>query len=97
MPESETDLARRLLKKVLNFDEPWTPDMRLRIATVSQAYASLAVVDELRRLNDSRDQFNTAMLEFFERLSERSSEGPSGDGATAQVVEKEGEPGGRAD
>jgi hypothetical protein len=89
MPESETDLARRLLKDVLTGENHWTPDMRLRIATVSQAYASLAIVDELRRLNDDRDVFNAALLDFFEKLT-RSSEGPSRAGATAQVVEKEG-------
>lgn len=90
MPETETELARRLLKEVLDGTNKWTPDMRLRVATVSNAFASLAIVDELHRLNEGRDQFNAAMLEFFERLSERSADDPSGAGATAQVVEKEG-------
>jgi hypothetical protein len=77
MPESETDLARRLLSDVLDGTNKWTPDMRLRIATVSQAYASLAIVDELRRANDQRDVFNASLLEFFERLTEEPSPGPS--------------------
>jgi hypothetical protein len=81
MPESETDLARRLLKEVLDGTNKWTPDMRLRIATVSQAYASLAIVDELRRLNVGRDQFHREVLEVLTRSSE---------GATAQVDETEG-------
>lgn len=70
MSETDDQLARRLLKKVLDFDEPWTPDMRLRIATVSQVYASLAIVEELRRLNERGDRFNASLLEFFERLTE---------------------------
>jgi hypothetical protein len=90
MPESETDLARRLLKEVLDGTNKWTPDMRLRIATVSQAYASLAIVDELRRMNDGRDQFHREVLEVLTQ-AKGSSEGPSRAGATAQVVEKEGQ------
>lgn len=70
MSETDDQLARRLLKKVLDFDEPWTPDMRLRIATVSQVYASLAIVEELRRLNERGDRFNEAMLGFFEKLTD---------------------------
>lgn len=62
MPETDDQLARRLLRKVLDGEEPWTPDMRLRIATVSQAYASLAIVEELRRLNDGRDQWYREVL-----------------------------------
>ncbi len=76
--ESETDLARRLLKEVVDGTNKWTPDMRLRIATVSQAYASLAVADELRRANDQRDTFNASLLEFFERLTEDPQPGPEG-------------------
>jgi hypothetical protein len=87
MPESDDDLARRLLKKVLDHDEPWTPDMRLRIATVSQAYASLAILKELRRRNDQVESFQREVLGVLEKIT---SEGPSGAGATAQVVEKEG-------
>lgn len=64
MPETETDLARRLLKDVLNGELKWTPDMRLRIATVAQAYASLAIVDELRRMNEGRDQFHREVLDL---------------------------------
>jgi hypothetical protein len=90
MTESETDLARRLLKEVLDGTNKWTPDMRLRIATVSQAYASLAIADELRRSNDSRESFYTEVLDLLVRVTEDPFEGPSGAGATAQVVEKEG-------
>jgi hypothetical protein len=61
-------------------------------ALVGVGFALIEIRDELRRLNDGRDQFNAAMLEFFERLTERSSEGPSGAGATAQVVEPEPSP-----
>lgn len=81
MPESETDLARRLLKDVLTGENHWTPDMRLRIATVSQAYASLAIVDELRRRNDQVESFQREVLGVLEKIT---SEGPSGAGATAQ-------------
>lgn len=65
MPESETDLARRLLGEVLDGTNKWTPDMRLRIATVSQAYASLAIVGELRRMNEGRDQFHREVPEVL--------------------------------
>lgn len=65
MTEPIDQLARRLLGKVLDGDLKWTPDMRLRIATVAQAYASLAIVDELRRLNDGRDQFHREVLEVL--------------------------------
>ncbi len=62
MPETDDQLARRLLGSVLDGDLKWTPDMRLRIATVAQAYASLAIVDELRALNSGRDQFHREVL-----------------------------------
>jgi hypothetical protein len=84
--ESETDLARRLLGDVLNGELKWTPDMRLRIATVAQAYAFLAIVDELRWLNTRNDRFDTALMAFFERLTEDPMAAP----ATSQ---QEGEDG----
>jgi hypothetical protein len=62
-------------------------------AAVAQIHATLAVADELRRSNEAREEFYSEVLEFFERLTADPSEGPSGAGATAQVVEKEGEPG----
>lgn len=65
MTEPIDQLARRLLRDVLNGELKWTPDMRLRIATVAQAYASLAIVDELRRMNDGRDQFHREVLDLF--------------------------------
>lgn len=64
-PETDDQLARRLLRDVLNGELKWTPDMRLRIATVSQAYASLAIVDELRALNSDRSQWYREVLEVL--------------------------------
>jgi len=55
-------------------------------AFVAIGHALLAIHVELRRLNDGRDAFHREVLEVLTR----SSEGPSGAGATAQVVEKEG-------
>lgn len=96
MPETETDLARRLLGEVLDGTNKWTPDMRLRIATVSQAYASLAIVDELRRMNDRGERFNEAMLEFFERLTEDPTPGPDGSLSSRQpAAASDGQEGGR--
>jgi hypothetical protein len=65
------------------------PALAMLAATQASALAQLAVADEIRRANDQRDVFNASLLEFFERLTEEPSPGPSGDGATAQVVEKE--------
>lgn len=76
MSETDDQLARRLLGKVLDGSEPWTPDMRLRIATVAQAYASLAIVEELRRSNEDRDRFYSTMREFFEKVTEDPYEAP---------------------
>jgi hypothetical protein len=87
MTESDDERARRLLRDVLNGDLKWTPDMRLRIATVCQVYASLAILDALRRRNDQVESFQREVLRVLEKIT---SEGPSGAGATAQVVEKEG-------
>jgi hypothetical protein len=56
---------------------------KLLLVLRCNARALLEIRDELRRLNDGRDQFNAAMLEFFERLS-RDPESPSEAGATAQ-------------
>lgn len=46
----------------------------------AQVHATLAVTDELKRMNDGRDQFHREVLDVLTR----SSEGPSGAGATAQ-------------
>ena len=75
MTEPIDQLARRLLGDVLNGDLKWTPDMRLRIATVAQAYASLAIVDELRALNSGRDQFHREVLDV---LTQAKAPGPCG-------------------
>lgn len=70
MSETDDQLARRLLGKVLDGSEPWTPDMRLRIATVSQAYVSLAILDELRTLNSDRSQWYREVLEVLTQAKE---------------------------
>lgn len=75
MSETDDQLARRLLGKVMDHDEPWTPDMRLRIATVSQAYVSLAILDELRRLNEDRSQWYREVLEVLTQ-AKASEPGP---------------------
>lgn len=44
---------------------------------------------QLRVLNDGRNEFHREVLDVLTE-AKGSSEGPSGAGATAQVVEKEG-------
>lgn len=94
MAETDDQLARRLLGDVLNGELKWTPDMRLRIATVAQALASLTIVEELRRLNDRGDRLNEALLEFFEKLTAEGDEAsPVGSGQpTAARDGQEGGP-----
>lgn len=81
--ETDDQLARRLLGKVLDGEEPWTPDMRIRIATVAQAYASLAVVKQLRRLNDGRDAFHREVLEVLTQAKDPDGSLRSGQPAAA--------------
>ena len=70
MSETDAQLARRLLGDVLNGENKWTPDMRLRIATVAQALASLSVVEELRRLNEGRDQWYREVLDLLSQAKD---------------------------
>lgn len=74
------DEAELLVRQVFN-EETDTPLRNIGAGLVS---ATLAVAEELRRLNDRGDRFNQVMLEFFERITEEPSPGPSGAGATAQ-------------
>jgi hypothetical protein len=78
MTETDDQLARRLLRDVLDGELKWTPDMRLRIATAAHAYASLAILAELRRHNDRGDAFTTELLGLLDRITEDPQPGPDG-------------------
>lgn len=53
----------------------------LREAMVAQTHAALAVADELRRANDSRDQFYTEVLDLLVRITEDPFGAPKDDGS----------------
>lgn len=91
MTETDAQLARRLLSDVLNGENKWTPDMRLRIATVAQALASLTIVEELRRLNEGRDQWYREVLEVLTQAKDPDVSLRSGQPAAAPDGQEGGE------
>lgn len=61
--------------------EPKPHDHGTNSALVGVGFALLEIRDELRRSNDSRDQFYTEVLGLLVRITEDPQPGPEGDGS----------------